>query len=145
MSVSEESQATWKRCRPSTMNQKDESEAPPIAGSHRALDVGSQGEGVQTRRHSCWCKCHHGAPGLPHFLPYQSKGRLQSQRECNNHFKSLGSETKRSSPRIAASGVQMAPTFPQSTWDLRKKILSHFNSKRNCPTPTNTGQLRKKK
>lgn len=69
-----------------------------------------------------------GALGLPHFGPYQSKGRLLSQRGCNNHLKSLGNETKRSSPRAASSDVQMAPTLPHSTWEFRKKILSHFST-----------------
>ena len=145
MSVSEESQATWKWCRSSTMNQKDGSETP-----HSRLSQGSGcgepgGGSPNTEAQLLIQVPVAGALGLPHFGPYQSKGRLLSQRECNNHFKSLGSETKRSSPRITASDVQMAPTFPQSTWELRKKILSHFNSKRNCPTSTNTGQLRKKK
>ena len=50
---------------------------PPIAGSPRALDVGSQGEGVQTQRHSCWSKCPSRGP-----WDCLTSGRIKAKAGC---------------------------------------------------------------
>lgn len=60
-------------------------------------------------------KCPSRGPWDCLTSPGSKQRQVLSQRECNNHLRSFGSETKSSSPRAASADAQTAPALPQST------------------------------
>ena len=60
-------------------------------------------------------KCPSRGPWDCLTSPGSKQRQVLSQRECNNHLRSFGSETKSSSLRAASADAQTAPALPQST------------------------------